>query len=180
MKIIVAGEDCALSLGTEIRQAAAALKKLTGRAAPPKISAEIGALALHQATSDSDYLQHYLRLLRYRDAFDTCDFDIPRAPGLFGAVLGGVKKILWKLLRYQYDRIAFRQNLINGLFTGALEFEIAERKRREGELGKRLERLEALLNRAAVRPVPGASVYKPGENKPNNPGFGTCQTEQSR
>jgi len=147
MKITVAGQDCTEKLGGEIRQKAAALKKLTGRAAPPEVSAEIGALVLHKASSDADYLDHFVRLLRYRDAFDTYDFDIPRRPGPFGTVLAGIKRILWKLLRYQHDRIAFRQNMINGLFTNAIEFEMAERKKADAELGQRLDKAEALLSK---------------------------------
>ena len=147
MKILIAGQDCTKELGGEIAQKAAELKKLTGRAAPPKISAEIGALSLHKAFSDADYLNHFVRLLRHRDAFDTYDFDIPRKPGPFGAVMAAIKMVLWKLLRYQHDRIAFRQNLINGLFTSAVEFEMAERKKTDDELARRLNKTEALLNK---------------------------------
>lgn len=147
MKILIAGQDCTKELGGEIRQKSAALKKLSGRAAPPNISTEIGALALHKASSDADYLNHFVRLLRYRDAFDTYDFDIPRKPGPFGAIMARIKRVLWKLLRYQHDRIAFRQNLINGLFTGAVEFEMMERRRKDNELSVRLEKLETLLNK---------------------------------
>lgn len=147
MKILIAGRDCTKELGGEIRQKAAGLKKLTGRAAPPEVSTEIGALALHKAASDADYLNHFVRLLRYRDAFDTYDFDIPRKPGLFGAIMAGIKNVFWKLLRYQFDRVAFRQNLINGFFTSAIEFEMAERKKMDNELGKRLDKAEALLNK---------------------------------
>jgi len=154
MKIIIAGQDCTKELGGEIWQRAAALKKLKGRAAPPKVSVEIGALALHKAVSDADYFNHFVRLLRYRDAFDTYDFDIPRKPGVAGAMLARIKKVLWKLLRYQHDRIAFRQNLINGLFTSAVEFEMAERKRTDDELGRRLDKAESLLNKLTGKSTP--------------------------
>ena len=147
MKIIIAGQDCTKELGGEIWRSAAELKKLTGRAAPPEISVEIGALALHKAASDADYLNHFVRLLSYRDAFDTYDFDIPRRPGVVGAMMARIKKVLWKLLRYQHDRIAFRQNLINSLFTNAVEFEMVERKRTDAELNSRLDKTESLLNK---------------------------------
>lgn len=147
MKIIIAGQDCTKKLGGEISQRAAELKKLSGRAAPLKVSVEIGALALHKAASDADYLNHFVRLLRYRDAFDTYDFDIPRKPGVVGSLMARIKKVLWKLLRYQHDRIAFRQNLINGLFTSAVEFEMAERKKTADKLGSRLDKAEALLDK---------------------------------
>jgi len=154
MKIIIAGQDCTKELGGEIWQKAAELKKMTGRAAPPKVSAEIGALALHKAVSDADYLSHFVRLLRYRDAFDTYDFDIPRKPGMVGSLMARIKKALWKLLRYQHDRIAFRQNLINGLFTSAVEFEMAERKRTDDELAGRLDKIEALLDALKEKETP--------------------------
>jgi len=147
MKIIIAGQDCTKELGGEIWRRAADLKKITGHATPQKVSAEIGALALHKAASDADYLNHFVRLLRYRDAFDTYDFDIPRKPGVVGSMMARIKKVLWKLLRYQHDRIAFRQNLINGLFTSAVEFEMAERKRTDDELNRRLDKAESLLNK---------------------------------
>jgi len=154
MKILIAGHDCTKQLGGEIWQRAAELKKLKGRAAPPKVSAEIGALALHKSVSDADYLNHFVRLLRYRDAFDTYAFDIPRRPGLSGAIMARVKKALWKLLRYQHDRIAFRQNLINGLFTSAVEFEMAERKKTDDELSVRLNKAEARLDKLAGKGPP--------------------------
>lgn len=154
MKITIAGQDCTKELGGEIWQRAAALKKIKGHAASLKISAEIGALALHKAASDADYLNHFVRLLRYRDAFDTYDFDIPRKPGVAGAMMARIKKVLWKLLRYQHDRIAFRQNLINGLFTSAVEFEMTERKRTDDELGRRLDKAESLLNKLTEKRTP--------------------------
>jgi hypothetical protein len=147
MKIIIAGQDCTEELGGEVQRKAVELKKLKGRAAPPRVSAEIGALALHKSLSDADYLDHFVRLLRYRDAFDTYDFDIPRRPGSAGAIMAKIKKVLWKLLRYQHDRIAFRQNLINGLFTSAVEFEVTERKRKAAEIDRRLDNLEELLRK---------------------------------
>ena len=151
MKILIAGQDCTKTLGEDIRQRADQLKKLKDRAAPPKVSAEIGALALGRAFSDADYLNHFVRLLRYRDAFDTYDFDVPRKPGIAGALMAKVKKALWKLLRYQHDRIAFRQNLINGLFTSAVEFEMAERKRTDDEINRRLDKAETLLHKLSEK-----------------------------
>ncbi len=53
-----------------------------------------------------------------------------------------MKRCLWKLLRYQHDRIVFRQNLINGLFTQALESELLLRRRETAELRARLAALE--------------------------------------
>lgn len=143
MKIIVANKDRTSDMGAEIRQSASALQH--GRCVPEFISPEISALCLLKAKSEDDYLREFVRILRYRDAVDTLDFDIPKKPGLFGLILAKLKVFLWKLLRYQHDRIAFRQNLINGTLTSALEFESACREKETAELKKRIEALETLV-----------------------------------
>ena len=143
MKIIVAGRDRTSELGSHIRHSAEVRRQGKGRQVPSAISPEIGALVLLGSSSESDYLARFTRLLRYRDAVDTLDFDIPRKPGFGGKAMGRLKAILWKLLRYQHDRIAFRQNLINGIFTGAIEFEIAKRDQDIAELQRRVAALEA-------------------------------------
>ncbi len=143
MKIIVANKDRTSDLGAEIQQSARARRR--GRA-PEIISREISALNLLKAGSEHDYMRELIRLLRYRDAFDTLDFDIPRKPGLIGLVSARLKMFLWKFMRFQSDRIAFRQNLINGMFTSALEFEMTIREQEIAELKRRTAVLEALLN----------------------------------
>ena len=121
MIILVAGKDQT----SEIKQriSAAILRGAPG-AAPKFPDPAISALALREAESESDYLARLLTLIRYRDAVDTFAFEIPRKPGFMQRMLAQVRSFLWRALRYQHDRIAFRQNLINGLFTSALEFEL--------------------------------------------------------
>ena len=142
MKIIIAGKDRTSDLGSEIQQSAETLKKGKG---PIFISPEISAADLLNTGSEHEYLQELIRLLRYRDAVDTLDFDIPKKPGLFGLIAAKLKTFLWKLLRYQHDRIVFRHNLINGIFTSTLEFESALREKETVELKRRIEALEAAL-----------------------------------
>ena len=154
MQLMVAGRDRSGDLGAEIESAAARLRKLKDRRAPPKISPEIGALVLHKASCNEEYLGHFLRLLRYRDAYDTYDFDIPRKPGFAGRVMARIKRALWKRLRYQHDRIAFRQNLIHGLFTGAIEFESDARRRRDEDIMRRLAEFEERLNKLSAERKP--------------------------
>ena len=52
-----------------------------------------------------------------------------------------MKTVLWKLLRYQHDRLTLQQNLINELEINAVEFqrdrvnqELADLKRRVADL----------------------------------------------
>lgn len=142
MAISVAGQDRP-DVAEQVRQAADCLRR--SRRQPSAVSPEIGAPALAGADSDAGHHANFLRLLRYRDAVDTLDFEIPRRPGPLGWFLQRAKRLLWKLLRYQHDRIAFRQNLINGLFTQALENEWRLRCRETDELRARVEKLEQRL-----------------------------------
>ncbi len=139
MTISVAGQDDQ-QLAEQVRRTAADMQR--GARRPSAVSREIGALALAGSATDAAYHENFLRLLRYRDAVDTLDFDIPRRPGPAGGCLRQIKRCLWKLLRYQHDRIAFRQNLINGLFTQALENELLLRRREAEELRARVATLE--------------------------------------
>ncbi len=149
MKIIVAKEDRTSDLGAEIQQSAAARRQ--GRV-PEIITQELSALNLLKAESEHDYLRDYIRLLRYRDAFNTFDFDIPRKPGLVGLVMAKLKMFCWKFLRFQSDRIAFKQNLINGMLTNALECEMALRDREVAELKRRIAVLERDVLRSTETP----------------------------
>lgn len=139
MNLIIAGEKRD-DLLAEISREASVLQEDSRR--PVTVSSEIGASALTGLETENCYHEHFLRLLRYRDAVDTLDFGIPRKPGFIGWWLSRLKQVLWRLLRHQHDRLAFRQNLINGLFTEALENEHRLRMRETSELRQRLEELE--------------------------------------
>lgn len=142
MKIVVAGQDRTRELEPELRRTVEAMARLAPRRQPARVPAEISALALMRAASDAEYLNQLIRLIRCRDAVDTLDFYIPRRPGLTGLCLARLKAFLWKLLRYQHDRIAFRQNLINTLLSSALEFESVARQKEMADLRRRVAELE--------------------------------------
>jgi hypothetical protein len=50
---------------------------------------------------------------------------------------------VWRCLRYQHERIAFRQNQINRMFSSGLEFEQAQRAATIAALERRVAELEA-------------------------------------
>lgn len=132
MKILINNSDRTAEMETRIRNGSHAH---AGRRGPDEIAQDISALRLADAASETEYQQTLLRLIRYRDNVDTLPFDIPHRGGIRGRVMVAVKQALWKLLRYQHDRMTFRQNLINTLYTSAIEY---EQDRREQEI-KRLE-----------------------------------------
>lgn len=144
MKVLIANNDRTADLGSEIQRSARARRRDRESGF---VSSDISALCLLKAASEEQYLCEFIRLLRRRDAFDTLDFDVPRRPGPLGWIMAKFKRLLWKLLRYQHDRIAFKQNLINGMFTNVLELESSLRRQESGELKRRITELEAFVRK---------------------------------
>ena len=145
MKIIVAGQEETGALGESLRREALA------READPRcafLPPHLNALSLGESVSEADYYRRYVDLIRYKSHVATLAFDMPRKPGLLGGVMAVVRKFLWKLLRYQHDRITFRQNLVNTQFTSAFEFQ----QRLMGEEMARLHARIADLEARQARP----------------------------
>lgn len=140
-KILIAGQDCTPQLR------AAFVPELQRMAATGRFLAlphEVNALRLRESRDAADHTRLFVSLLRHRQHVDTMAFEIPRRPGWRGALMARVKGALWRLLKYQHDRVAFRQNLVNSHVTAALEFqqdafarEIASLKQRVAELEER-------------------------------------------
>jgi hypothetical protein len=143
MRILVAGKDRTPELAPALSAEAAEREK------DPRclfLDWRVNALSLRDCKNERDFAARFLDLTRYKFHVDTRVFDIPRKPGFTGRVMAVFKAFLWKLLRYQHDRVAFRQNLINSNLTSALEFdrdvalkEIARLAARVAELEKRSE-----------------------------------------
>jgi hypothetical protein len=89
---------------------------------PPHMS----ALRLRTARSGSELGATYADLLRYRHHVNPAAFFLPPARNLRERVLNGMRRLLWKVLRYQHERLFFRQNLINSHFTGLLDLQARE------------------------------------------------------
>lgn len=147
MNLSVAGKDRSGDLG---RAVAADAARLQASGDVGALSPEHSALVLKAAADRADYLRRYVDLLRQRHGVRTADFYVPRRPGWVGWVAGSVKTLLWKLLRYQHDRIAFQQNAVNELAIDALEFPREELERDLADLKRRM----AALERERGVPVP--------------------------
>ncbi len=139
MKILVNNADRTAELEARMREG---MRTHTTRKPPAEVPMEISALALREARDEAAYHDTLLRLLRYRDNVDTLPFDIPHRGGWRGKLMVAAKRRLWSLLRYQHDRMTFRQNLINSLYSSALEFERARRKHDIARLEARIAELE--------------------------------------
>lgn len=137
MRIVVAGQDKSQEIGGELTRRAA---RHQGPISP--WAEADSALSLKHSRDQADYLKRFHRLMRLRYALCTDPFPVPGKPGLAGTLMKGPKAFLWKLLRYQHDRMAGQQNAINELVISALAFQNAELQQRLNTLEQRLQTLE--------------------------------------
>ncbi|NQU39273.1 MAG: hypothetical protein HQ523_04905 [Lentisphaerae bacterium] len=146
MNISVGGVDRSADLGQSIEAMTA---ELTSHPASPKRLAEgHSALFLRSAADERDYLRILLSLLVAKCGASVEDFDVPHRPGRLGAIGGALRRALWKLLRYQHERMTTQQNLIRSYMTAAMEMMHQEQRRELDECRARLAALEAAAGEA--------------------------------
>ena len=134
IKITVSGIDCTEKLGGEL---SAAVQEHYDEKLNTRIERERPVLELRDSAVESSYLELHAQLLRYRNTVDPADFNhLPAsAPtNIKGRIVNYVQKALWKLLHYQHDWMAFRNNTIITQLTYQLEFERNARKQLEAEV----------------------------------------------
>lgn len=110
--------------------------------------ASISALRLRDAPSEAAYLSTFAELVRHRQHTDTRSLPLPRRPGVKGWFAGKLRTALWRVLRYQHDRMSFRQNLVNSNFAMLLDLERQRRQEETSLLDARLAALEGALRHA--------------------------------
>ena len=138
--VLIGGQDRTTDVGQAIVAAAAQRRA----AAPDPVDDRVaGILALRQAGSESEFNARLIELLQQRAGLDTGPFPIPRKPGRAGRMVARAREALWKLLRYQHDRMAFQQSALNLQTAYALEFERDELLRKVRALEERVAALEA-------------------------------------
>lgn len=139
MKILIAGKPLDESMMDEVKKCAASL------AADDSIRPRLGSLDTELLGGIPDAIRgdrKFMELLRHKSQIDTLDFVIPRKPGFTGWMMQRLRRILWKLLRYQHDRMVTRQNRVNAWIISALESKTESLQIEVDELRDRLSRLE--------------------------------------
>ena len=137
MRIVVAGIDKSSEIGSELTRRAA---RHRGPLSP--WSAADSALSLRASRDMMDYLERYGKLMRLRYALSTDPFPIPGKPGTAGSLMKKLKAFLWKLFRYQHDRMAYQQNAINELVINAQDFQNSTMRQQISSLEQRITELE--------------------------------------
>ena len=159
MKIIIANQDRTAELRPELEALSQACQALPTNRKPATLPPKSCALALAGAQNETEFLDQYLRIMRQHDGVDARPFYIPRRVGFLGLLLSRFRAFLWKFQRYQFDRITFRQNLVNSLFTDTFEFQREEYRRECAILRKRLAALEARIASANPESAAPSNQY---------------------
>ncbi len=140
--LTVAGRDRSGDLGRDICAAAKALDD-------PGLqkSFDDGAVitALGSAENENDFIERHLEVFGQRTQLDFGKCRLPATSGIAGRIIGVVRKFVWRLLRFAFEWMVFRQNVVNEQQAIALEHEVSLRKRENEELLKRVEYLESKI-----------------------------------
>lgn len=112
----------------------------------------MSALRLRDARDEDEYGRLFARLLHYRNHVDTQAFHVARRDGFVGGLLAKLRLKLWRVLRYQHDRMFFRQNLVNSHMTALLEAQASCFSREIEQLRARIDAMEERPGSPAGRP----------------------------
>lgn len=150
-QLTIAGEACLGRYEPALRRTAERVRTDKKMAPLPE---SLNARSLSQAETGAAYAERYLTLVRRKGHIDTLDFDVPHRNSVAGRLLGRVRTFVWKCLRYQHDRMAFRQNLVNSHLVSLIEVQNEELTSEIAALKQRLAEVEAKV--PADQADPGA------------------------
>jgi hypothetical protein len=145
MHLEIAGKDRGGDIGRELLEEAG---QRTDAALSARIARERPVLDLKSASCTESYQDCQVELMRARNCVDPSGFDTPAGRGPAGRLRHLFRRLVWRLLRYQYDWLTFEQNTINVQLTYELEFERDLRRKQTSELSARIRRLESIPDRS--------------------------------
>ena len=93
--------------------------------------------------SDREFDQYYLDCLRDAVFVDIGDFEIQERRRFFTGMLVGLKRLIWKMLRFYTYRLWSQQNEVNAILLSANEALDNRYRDKIEELENRIARLEA-------------------------------------
>ena len=144
MRVHLANRDRTADIGRQVTDAA--VEMAARKDAPEYLPLPHSAVLLASSENGSVYLDRLVSLLMAKTGASTSDFYIPRRPGFVGVVQARFKALLWRLLRYQHERIALQQNMINFQLAASIEFIREEQRRKIREIEDRIAALESAGN----------------------------------
>ena len=97
---------------------------------------------LNQLKDDDDFLAFYLDCLKDAAFVDISDFEIVERRARCSGLLIGLKRTIWKLLKFYTYRLWSQQNQVNGLLLSAVENMESTHREKIAELETRIAELE--------------------------------------
>lgn len=95
--------------------------------------------------NQDEFLEFYLRCLSDAAFVDISDFEIRERRRGLAPLLVGLKKTIWKLLKFYTYRLWSQQNQVNGLLVTAIEGIDEKYQAKIKQIEKRVEELESRL-----------------------------------
>ena len=143
----VAGKDCSGGWGAEIRAAAVSLRN---PALEKMLSDATSLLSLREAGSEEDLLSTQLQVCGARSQVDVADCRLPQTEGRGAAarLLRLPRAFVWRLLKFAFGWLAFKQNAVNEQLVAMLAEEVRLRRRENAELRRRIDELEERMRRS--------------------------------
>lgn len=137
--IACGGRDVSADVGEQVRKDVERMQALQRCAFIP---AHISALRLRDAPCETVFDLNFADLLRYRQHVDTRASALDVHPGLRRLFSTVLHRALWRLMRFQHERLFFRQNLINSHVAALLEMQARHQADAMADVSARLETLE--------------------------------------
>ena len=101
---------------------------------------------LSSLKNEDEFLTFYLECLRDAVFVDINDFEIIERRNGISRVLVGIKRFVWKLLKFYTYRLWSQQNQVNGLLLAVVEGLESRHRDNTERLEKRIAKLEAAAN----------------------------------
>jgi hypothetical protein len=145
MVLTVAGKNRSRDIGRDIAAEAAAFDNAEFRV---KTADAAAILELGKVSSEEDYLTLQLEILGQRNQIDLNECTLPEGSNesLPKRIIGKLRGVLWRLIRFGFEWTLFHQNAITEQQAITLAHEVRLRRRENDELRKRISVLEQRLN----------------------------------
>ena len=142
MKISVAGKDRTDDLGKRLSKG---VHSRPDDGLANSITKEAGLVLPHTGEEINAYADRQIGVMGGHTNIDVTTIRFARRPGLVGMAGWLLRRLMWKLQRFNFEWLTFKQNTINRQFAHQIELEHAARARQAEQLEKRVRTLESRL-----------------------------------
>ena len=122
-------------------------------------------LALRSAQDEADFQNRLVAISSRTAGIELALFDLPPPRSALEGFRRRIRQGLWRVLRYLFDWLMFRQNTVNHQIASSLEFQNQVHRQAVEGLQTRLARLESALTASSA--PPHAASDTPAEPAPS-------------